>query len=188
MQQQDKQQSGMKASFNVLYLLVVGWTYCFLPFLRVNMGPSAMGMRGILAMLVMYLFAAIAKCPEMIPFFGVWLVVVIVQRLRTFWLIARGASMHSKHSGDPIVMKLLPFIGRRGTAQLLEVMICFFAGVALSIPWPQLGGFVIFGSFAMAISFGIDIQVIQNRKQAMKDAELEQKYYADLHRGRRNDY
>jgi hypothetical protein len=187
MQQQGKEESGPRTSLNVLYFFASGWAWCLLPFLRCNLGTNAIGVRGIVAFIVMWAYAALAPCPELVPFFGVWLVVVIIQRLRTAQLVRRGVVMHSRYAGDPLVMKFLPFIGV-GTAKLLEVMICFAAGLVLGAYWPPLGGFVLIGAVAMVIMFSIDDQIIRNRQQAMRDAELEQRFYADLHRGRRDDY
>ena len=133
-------------------------------------------------------YAALAPCPQLVPFFGIWLVFVIIQRLRTAQLVRRGVVMHSRYAGDPLVMKFLPFIRTVGTANLLEVMICFAAGLVLAAYWPPLGGFVLIGAGGMVIMFSIDDQIIRNRKQAMRDAEIEQKFLADLHRGRRDDY
>jgi hypothetical protein len=187
-QQQGHEESDRRTSFNVVYLVASGWAWCILPFLRWNIGPSAIGMRGLVAIGVMWAYMAFARCPEIMSFFVVWLVFVILQRLRTARLVSLGAVMHSQYPGDPLVMKMFPRIRKVGNAKALEAMLCIFGGLLLAHASQKLGGFVAIGGVAMAILAVIDMQAINIRKQAMRDAELEQRFMADLHRGRRDDY
>jgi len=129
-----------------------------------------------------------ARCPEMFDFFVAWLVFVILQRLRTAKIVASGVVMHSKYPGDLMVMKIFPRLRKVSNAKALEAMLCIFGGLALTQVSQKLGGFVALGGLAMAILAAIDMQAMNNRKEAMRDAELEQRFLADLHRGRRDDY
>ncbi|HZZ78897.1 MAG TPA: hypothetical protein VFE62_10290 [Gemmataceae bacterium] len=186
-QQHGKEESGMRTSFNAVLLLASGWAWCFLPFLRVNLGPSALGIRGVLAIIIMWMFCGFVGCPELILFFLVWIVVVLIQRIRTAIVQARGVEMHSRYSGDPLVWKLLPFM-RPSTAKLLEVCLLFAVGLAVGSVIPAFGGFIAIGAVAIAIVESLDDQSIRNRKQAMRDADIEARFYSDLHNGRRDDY
>jgi hypothetical protein len=189
MQQQGKEESSMKTSFNALNVLATGWAWCLIPFLRWGMGKNAIGVRGIVAVVIMWAYAAFARCPEvMVQYFCVWLYFVALQRIKTMRLMRQNVVIHSQYAGDPLVMKIFPFIQKVTAAKVTEFILCFFVGISICFLSEGLGGFVIFASFGLAFVAALESQLVDNRRQAMRDAEIDQRFYADLHRGRRKDW
>ncbi len=173
----------MKDSFNIFHVGCSGLGACVVPFLRTGFGTNYPGLAGFFGLIVMFLYAALGPVPEMFSYIGVWLFVVIFQRAKTFSAVKKGTVVHSRYWGDPWVGLKVPFVKKEKTARELEPVLCLLAGVALCGWSPGVGGFVIVAGFANAIAGGIVVEVDRKKLQAMRDAEIEQRYLAARYRG-----
>jgi len=174
---------GKRERFNLLFLLAYAHAFCILPFIRRNFGVE--GLRYcFLSAIMIWLYTGFARAPEMLTYGALWLVFVILQRLRTWTLVRQGRVLHSRYAGDSMVL----FVRKADTARLLEMLFCAVAGGLLSqYVSPALGKFVGAGFFSLMFIGTIEVQITRRRVQQMRDAEIEQRYVSDLYRGRRSD-
>ncbi len=86
MQQQREgfEKLSMKDTFNIFNLVCNGLGACVVVFLRTGFGKEYPGSAGLAGLIIMVLYASFAHVPEMFPYIGVWLVVVALQRMKTF--------------------------------------------------------------------------------------------------------
>src|SRR5260221_7497558 len=115
-----------KDSFNILYALAKGHATCFLPFFRRNFGSEALGVPGVIALVLMLLVGSFGRIPEMWPFLGIWMIAMLCQRASTMGAMRRGVIRHSRYEGD-VDTKLIK--SRATVKQVLEPLACATAGV-----------------------------------------------------------
>jgi len=187
MQQQQREgfdKLTMKDTFNLFNLACNSLGACVVVFLRTGFGKEYPGVAGLFGLIIMVFYAGFARVPEMFPYIGVWLFVVILQRLKTFELARKGVVVHSRYWGYPKVAFMVPFVRKEGTARgFVEPMLCILIGGALCSWSPGVGGFVIVAGWANAIAGGIAADVDRKKLQAMRDAEIEQRYLQGMYRG-----
>jgi hypothetical protein len=172
----------MKDSFNLVYLLAKGHAMCFLPFFRRNFGSEALGWPGLIAFILMLVVGSFARIPEMMPFIGIWMVVMLCQRASTMRAMHQGVVRHSRYEGD-VDTKLFR---KRSTVKLVvEPLACVLIGVCLEAAGMShgLAMFVGIGSVSLSLVAGIDRQLNNKRVEAMRDAAIEQSYLAARFRG-----
>ena len=155
-------------------------------FLRRGFGSESLGVNGIVAALIILLYGGFTNSPEMITVFWVWLGAVAYQRVYGFRQRANGQVVQSRYAGDPVVARFFTK-SERVAREVVEPLICIVVGACLWSWSEQVGRFVLCGSFALLVSRGLDTQVTRNRVQKMRDAQLEQRFLADVFNGRRTD-
>jgi hypothetical protein len=174
----------MKDSFNLLNILCNGLESCVVVFLRTGFGKEYPGLAGLVGLIMMVCYASFARVPGMLPYIGVWLVAVILQRIKTFAMIRKGVVVHSRYWGYPRLAFMVPFVRKEKTARnVIEPWLCSAIGVALSYWSPGVGGFVFIAGWANAIAGAIVVEVNRKKLQAMRDAEIEQRHLAAMYRG-----
>ena len=148
-------------------------------FLRTGFGKEYPGVAALLGLIIMVLYAGFARVPEMFAYIAVWLFAVILQRVKTFALARKGVVVHSRYWGYPWLAFMVPFVRKEGTARgIIEPMLCSVIGWVLTSWSPGVGGFVIVAGWANAIAGAIVADVDRKKLQAMRDAEIEQRYLA----------
>ncbi len=81
-------------------------------------------------------------------------------------------------------MARLPFIRKQSAARNLEPLLCMLAGGLLGGCWsPNVGGFVIVAGIANGMATAIVVEADRKRLEAMRDAEIEQRYLAARYQG-----
>jgi len=171
-----------KDTFNFVYAAAKGYSTCFTPFIRRNFGSEALGFPGLFAFIIMLVVGSFGRIPEMWPYLAVWIVAMLLQRASTMRAMRRGVVRHSRYDGD-VDRKL--FKNRTTVKQFFEPVACVIAAVCFE----QLGAshsfalFVGWGAFPLAFVAMIDRQLWNKRVQAMRDAEIEQRYLAAKFRG-----
>jgi hypothetical protein len=183
-QNRQENQFGMRESFNLLYAACKIHAFCFWPIIRRDFGTDALGFPAFFALVLMLLVGSLGRIPEMFPYLGLWLVMLICQRARTFRLVRQGAVWHSRYEGTPWLALCIPLIRTETRAKrLMEPVLCLLAGVVLYQFSQGLGVFVMAGWFSLAMVDGIDRELDRKRLAAMRDAEIEQKWLAARYRG-----
>jgi hypothetical protein len=186
MQQQREEPGNLstKDSFNMLHVAFSGLGSCVVVFLRTGFGKEYPGMAGLLGLIMMVGYGSLARVPEMFPYIGVWLLAVILHRVKTFELARKGAVVHSRFWGYPKLAFMVPFVRKQQTAiGFVEPMLCTIVGGALTCWSPGVGAFVIAAGWANAMAAAITLEVDRKKLQAMRDAELEQRHLAAMYRG-----
>lgn len=179
----------VKSSMNLLYLVASAHATCFTVFLRRGFGTEALGLNGIIALVIILLYAGETRDPYMAWYFWAWLLALIAQRLDTFLLVRKGNREHSRYDGWPNIALALPFVKTEAIAKnLVEPLMCFLGGVLLCPLSESLGGFVMLGFFSLVIKRGLESQANRMQVQRLRDAEIEQRQLAERFRGQSKDY
>jgi len=183
-QNQPENKIGMRESFNLLYAAAKVHAMCFWPIIRRDFGTEALGFPAFFALVLMLLVGGLGRTPEIFAFLGFWLLMLIIQRARTFWLVRRRVVWHSRYEGYPWLALCLPLIRKESRAKsLVEPVLCLLAGAALYQLSEGLGVFVMAGFFSLAMVDGINRELDRRRLVAMRDAEIEQKVLVARYRG-----
>ncbi|HEV8067002.1 MAG TPA: hypothetical protein VGP76_04645 [Planctomycetaceae bacterium] len=175
-----------RTGINLLGLLANGHATTVTPFLRRGFGSEALGANGIVAALIILIYAGMTNSPEMITFFWVWLMAVACQRIYGFRQRANGEVVHSRYAGWPEVG--MRFAKTEKVARsAIEPLVCVVVGGCLWSWSEALGRFILLGSFSLLVSRGLEQQVTRNRLRAMNDAQIEQRYLSDVFNHRREE-
>lgn len=166
----------MADAFNIFYFASHVLATTVAVFIRRNFGREALGVNSLFALGLLLVLAAMED-----PHFGyvalAFLIAQIWRRAETFWLIHKGARIHSLYAGFPYWgVKLV-----RDPKQALaaEVALCLVAGMALMPLSMGIGVYVALCGAALGVRHGIEWLVARKRIQRMQDAEIEHEWYAD---------
>ena len=169
MPQKDQQPESMlvkpKDAFTLILCVSNIHATCLHPFLRKGQGVDVPGIFGILALLMMGLYAESMQSYGMVRFICVWLVALVIMRLR------RERYEHSQYQGYPWwIMKLPPVKWskhREKTAKALEPWACLLAGMFISQWSETVGRFVAMGFVSM-----LAIEIIHRMLERRTEIEL----------------
>lgn len=173
---------GQKETLNIVYTLAKSHSLCFLPFMRKNFGSEALGLPGVIAFVIILAAGSFGRIPEMGHFLVIWLGVMLAQRASTMRAKRRGVVRHSRYDGDVDTTWIK---SRKTVKQVLEPLLCVVAGICIEGAGlsHEMAVFVGSGAFSLALVALIDGQLGEKRVQAMRDAEIEQHYFAAKYRG-----
>lgn len=177
----------LRQTANLIYLLASAHATCFTVFLRHGFGTHALALHGPLALVLLLVYMVLTGDPWMLDFIGLWLIAVLVQRLRTVCLVASGVVWHSHYAGEPSFARGMPFVKTDRGARTVEQFVCVVVGLLLLPVSAELGVFVMAGGLSLAVVLGIDLEITRNRVRAMRDAAIEQRHLATLYRGESTD-
>lgn len=175
-----------RTSLNLFAILVAGHATCFTVFLRHSFGTRALGRNGVVACLLILLSACGAEDPVLLMFLGLFLLALILQRLKTFQLYRQGVEWHSQYGGYPFLALKIPLVRSEGTAKAFEPIFCLLIGPCLCPLSEPLGLFVMLGFFSLLFVRAFETQIMSNRMRAMRDAAIEQRNMAAIFRGESN--
>jgi hypothetical protein len=187
-QGQGRDTFNMRTGAKVLHLVVETHAAGFTPFLRRGMGVNYPGAFGLLALVMILLYAAATHDPLVITYFWFWLGMIIVRRAEAVQLARRGWVEHSRYNGWPWFSIKLPFVKTESAAKIADAMVCLIVGAEL-YQWSEaLGRFVMLGCLSLGMQRAIQGQVNSMRLRQMRDAAIEQRQLAEWYRGQRNDF
>ena len=151
---------------------------------KAGLRHRGVGFPAFCAMVLMLLIGGLGRIPEMFPYLGIWLVMLICQRARTFQLVRRKVIWHSRYEGYPWLAFCFPFIRTESRAKrLMEPLLCLLAGAALYQFSHGLGVFVMAGFVSLTMVDAINRELVRKRLAAMRDAEIEQRWLVARYRG-----
>jgi hypothetical protein len=190
LQQETQQRDGSNKvdGTAIVYVAAKTLAACLWPFMRRGFGVECPGLAGLLALGFMLIYAVKTRTPAMLWYMAAWLVMVAYRRLETFRLVRSGVPLHSRYAGFPWLGMKLPTVKTVAGALNAEIVLCLAAGVLLRPASEAVGGFFLLSGFGLTMVRIIDVQATKMRVQRMRDAEIEQRYLADLYRNKRNDY
>jgi hypothetical protein len=175
-----------RTGINLFGVLANGYATTVTPFLRRGFGSEALGINGVVALLIILGYGGVTNSHEMISFLVAWLMAVACQRLHGARQRANGQVVHSRYAGDAAVARRFTK-SERVAREVIEPLICVVVGACLWSWSEQVGRFILCSSFALLVSRGLDTQVTRNRVQRMHDAAIDQRVLADIFNGRRTD-
>lgn len=188
MQQHQQQQGGsdMKGAFNALYNLAYGHAIIAIVFLRSNLGREAIGIHGIFGLAFILLWGGMTSSYGMYVLLCAYLLALLSQRMKTFANERKGIITHSRYQGDSVVSKrLFPRMSDLN-AKGIDAFLCLVIGGALAAFVDQgLGLFIGFGFISILLCENINRELYRKRMQAMRDAEIEQRYLAETYKSGR---
>ena len=186
-QQQQGGGLGVGGVVNLLYVLVSGHATCVTPFVRRNFGSEALGRNGAVAMFIIVFYMAVyPRHGALLDFGGLWLLMLILQRLKTGWLMRKGVALHSQEVGHPWLGFIIPAVKQYETACIIEFFVLLGFGIWLSNYDAALSRLVVVSSVCLVVKSAIEQDIVRKRLRGMRDAEIEQR--AMLDRYRRGDF
>ncbi len=165
-------------SFTMIHWICTALSVTFTPFIRTAFGSEALGVPAVFAAIILLVVSAAAQDPVMYGWLVLWLMFVVIRRYQGWQLRRKGVVMHSRASYPWLGMKI-PLVRKELTAVLMETVMCFIGGAFLCYLSTTAGGFLMIAGFALALKTGIEKDLDRKRIQAMTDASLVQRSYAD---------
>ncbi len=154
-------------------------------FLRTDFGREGIGLHGLIAALLILGYGSFANCFPMFIYFLLWMLAVIGQRIRQFINWRRGVIIHSRYSGYPWLAKRLFPRMTELNARGVDAFLCLAVGGLLAQFNQPLGWFVMAGFVSILFSEAVMVESTRKRLQAMRDAEIEQRYLAEQYKSGR---
>ena|GEM_PF-3423908 len=172
----------LRGSFNLLHFLALVHALGCIVFLRRDFGREAFGLHGLFTIVLILAWGSVTNCYAMFIFFLLWLATVVCQRIKQFINWRRGLLVHSHYIGDPwIARRLFPRMSE-ANAKGAEAFLCLAIGGVIGQFIPPLGAFIGLGFVSIMFVEAVMIETTRRRLQAMRDAELEQRYLAEMYR------
>ena len=184
--QQQNDQLQMKDAFNLFYLLANSHATTATVFLRTDFGRDGIGVHGMFGFFMILLWGGMTNSYAMFVFLCAYLLAVLSQRMKTFANSRKGIIPHSRYNGYPVVSKrLFPRMSELN-ARGLDAFLCLSIGGLLTfIADKPLGYFVMAGFLSILLSEGTTNELHRKRLQAMRDAEIEQRFLAETYKSGR---
>ena len=165
-------------NFNSMVTFAYAIALAFLPFTRRNTGKEWMGRAGLLTFFLILGYASFTNSEWMFAFFIMWLAALISQRSGQYRNWKNGEVIHSQYAGDPwLSSKLFPFLSD-GNARAMDGFLCLILGGVIVQFDKPVGWSFIAGFFSIMLVEGVAVQATRRKLQAMRDAEIEQRYLA----------
>lgn len=171
-------------AFGLIYLLLNAHRMCLAVFMRRNFGTHAHEPHSLVAMVGLLLLAG--AYPVFRLYLAAWFIVLMGQRIQSYRLRLKGRDGHSAYSGYPWLAMRLPGVKTEKGAREAEPFLCVLMGAVLLTIYPPLGAFVLAGFVSFGGCMLIDRMIDRQRLRAMKDSEIEMRYYAEKWRERGN--
>lgn len=172
----------MESSFNGLNILVNAHASTLTPLSRTDFGSEGLGMPGFIGLFLILGWGCYFNCYPMFIYFLVWMGVLLCQRVKTFINWRRGVIVHTHYNGYPwIVRRFFPRLSEPN-AKAVEAFAFFGIGGVIAQFIPPLGWYFMLGLPSILASEAIIVATTKRRLQAMRDAEIEQQYLAEMYR------
>jgi len=186
MAQQNQQQpeSGWvkpRDAFSLLLIFANVHAACLHPFLRRGCGVDVPGIFGVGGLLLMGVYAESTRSYGMVRYIGVWLVALIVMRIRS------DRRQHSRYLGYPALVARLPPVrwarDREASAKAIEPVFCVLAGAFISQWSEPVGSFVAAGVVSLAVIEGIQRMLARREGIEINNATVRMEHMAERRNG-----
>jgi hypothetical protein len=166
---------------NVLYLVLSVLATCITPLIRTGFGVEALGTNGLLATLLLLVISP--SVPDMPGYFALWLFALVMQRLITLRNARRGLIVHSRYAGYPWLAMKMPLVRKESTAiRIAEPLVCLGLGGLIYLGSPLFGQLIMICAMALFLKGLVEKWANYARIQRVRDAEIEQRWYAEQFR------
>lgn len=187
MQQHQQQQGGsdMNGAFNAAFNILYGHAIVMLVFLRSNFGRDGIGFYGIFGLAMILVWGGMTNSYAMFVLLCAYLLALVSQRMKTFANERKGIITHSRYQGDSVVAKRL--FPRMSDLNLcgMDAFLCLVSGAALTAIDKPLGLFIMGGFISILFTEQMTRELYRKRMQAMRDAEIEQRFLAETYKSGR---
>lgn len=147
-----------------------------------SFGERYVGLQAVAVILIVPIYSMFWEDYDLMPlmrFLGAFLFMCLLVRLGGLVRRRRdGPEVHSRYTGTPRLMRLMPRADERKVKAALEPLLVFFAGIFASPTSEPLGGYLILASVGLAVSVRLSVGYERQRVIDMNDAYLEQRYIA----------
>lgn len=172
-------------SFKSLNALAHAHACTVTPFLRTDFGSEGIGLHGLIGGGMILGWGCYANCYPMFIYFLIWIVALAIQRAKTFLNWQRGVIVHTRYNGYPwLARRFFPRLSEPN-AKAVEAFACLGIGGLLAQFWPPLGWYVMAGFVSIMFTEAVIAETAKRRLQAMRDAEIEQRYLAERYKSGR---
>ena len=93
---------------------------CFTPVLHSRFGSAGLGVPGLIAFFLIFIWGAETHSSLMLRYWLLWVFMAVFRRLESRWIRWRGARIHSCYQGNP---PLYRWLGEK--ARLLEILLLY---------------------------------------------------------------
>lgn len=169
----------MRGAFTVVYVFLYAWALSvFLP-LRRDSGHRAIGVAGLLALLLILGFGQMTRCIALYYYAGWFLLAILAHRMGHFRHKLAGIAIHSRYPGYPwLGYRLRPKAANDLKAAEAECCFVIGVGAVLTQLVPPLGVYLVFGGLAAIAVECINVEARKRRVQEFNDARMEQEALA----------
>jgi len=175
----------MAGSLNGLYLLAHTHALSFTVFLRTDFGSEGIGLCGLGTILMILGWGAYANCLPMFGFFGLWLLALIFQRIKSFGNWRKGMVVHSRYNGYPwFAKRIFPRMSELN-AKGIDAFLCLAVGGLICQFNQPFGFYVMAGCASIMFTECMMVESMKRRLRQMRDAEIEQRYLAETYKSGR---
>lgn len=172
-------------SFKSLNALAHAHACTVTPFFRTDFGAEGIGLHGLIGGGMILAWGCYANCYPMFIFFFIWIIALAIQRAKTFLNWRRGVIVHTRYNGYPwLARRFFPRLSEPN-AKAVEAFACLGIGGLLAQFWPPLGWYVMAGFVSIMFTEAVIAETAKRRLQAMRDAEIEQRYLAERYKSGR---
>lgn len=172
----------LASSFNGLNVMANAHAVTLTPLFRTDFGSEGIGMHGLIGVFMILAWGCVFNCFPMFIYFLVWIAAVICQRVKTFINWQRGVISHSHYNGYPFLVRRFFSRLSEPNAKAVEAFACFGIGSVIAQFVPPLGWYFMLGFGSILFSEAVIVEQSRRRLQAMRDAEIEQRYLAEKYR------
>ena len=166
---------GMAETADLVFLAGGVYAACFTPFTRVGRGTHALYLHGPFALMGMFLYSGFARCPEMLPYMGLWAVANIIQK------VLQDKRQISTYMGWPWLACRIPFVNTESKGRIVEPFLILGIG-GLLLPFSQpFGMFFVVGAAAVSAREMVERAALEKRLRTMRDAAKLQEAMADMY-------
>lgn len=154
-----------------------------------SFGQRYFGLQAAAVILVVPLFSLFWAGHDLVPlmyFLGAYLFMCLIARLCGFVRHRRGNPReHSRYTGYPRLLRILPWFSEHTVKVLIEPMIVFFTGVFTLGANEPLGGYFMLAAVGLFFSVNLSCNLDRVRALDMHDAAIEQQIVAERFRDMR---
>lgn len=180
MQQQESNKISKGEGFGLLFWFVDAHFTTLSVYMRRGFGREALGYNSLAGFGMMAAWMAYTHDTMMYVLILGWFCAQLMQRFRTWRMLAKGIPIHSKYAGFPYWAMKMPFVRSEQTARwFVEPAMCFLGGAVIANVCPSIGLYVMAGAVTCIIRTAIEQGIEQRRVDAMRDAQIEGQYYGE---------
>jgi hypothetical protein len=164
----------MRNAFNIATFIADVGAATIWPFTRCHMGTRGMGMAGFWAMLFIPIYAGLARAPDLLAYWHLWLAMAVYRRITADRL------QHTQFRGWPWMF--LWWTRSEMSARLAEAAAMPILGAIVSAFSEDIGRFIIVvGTFSFSYRYVLDAMTEARRQEAawnaIREMEAMQKHF-----------
>jgi uncharacterized membrane protein YiaA len=168
-----------RESVNILYVLTKGMATCVTPFIRCNTGVHALGVFGVIALIIIAMYASAESSPEMGFYLVAWFVSVLRHNVKARRAQRLGCGEHSQYAGWPWLAMKIPFVRTEDVAKGIEPFMCFFLGAFVCPLSLAMGQFLMLAGVGLLFTRMMELAAFETKVRRTRDAMIEMRQLSE---------